>query len=208
MHSSVPSTASIGQHGLVFHRHALANVQPAHLLGQLPAEADVFPLPGRRPAAGQLALAHQEFGGVVGRPAEAHALAGELLDDRPQQRVVLVVLLVREKVRNEHADGPQVGRVPHDHPGLEEHHLVDLARHDHVAHGMPLEIADGGAEAAQPAPLKILADLGQLGIGVADDAQAVDLRALPPQGLDDQQRIAAPAGHQADAGRGERKRAG
>ena len=69
-------------------------------------------------------------------------------------------------------------------------------------HGMPLEVADGGAEAAQPAPLKVLADFGQLGIGMADDAQAVDFRPLPPQGLDDQQRIASPAGHQADAGRG------
>ena len=157
---------------------------------------------GRRSAAGQLALAHQKLGGVVGRPAETHALAGELLHDRPQERVVLVVFLVREEVRKEHADGPQVGRVPHDHPRLEEQHLVDLARHDHVGHGMPLEVADGGAEAAQPAPLKVPADLGQLGIGVTDNAQAEDFRSLPPQGLDDQQRIASPAGHQADAGRG------
>ena len=79
--------------------------------------------------------------------------------------------------------------------GLKSTHLVDLARHDHVGHGMPLEVADGGAEAAQPAPLKVAADFGQLGIGVADNAQAVDFRPLPPQGLDDQERIASPAGH-------------
>ena len=186
------------QRRLVFHRHALANVQPAHLLGQLPAEADVLPLPGRWSAAGQLALAHQKFGGVVGRPAETHALAGELLHDRSQERVVFVVFFVREKVRKEHADGPQVGRVPHDHPRLEEQHLVDLAGHDHVGHGMPLEVTDSGAETAQAAPLKILADLGQLGVGVTDDTQAEDLRTLPPQGLDDQEWITSPAGHQAN----------
>jgi len=41
------------QHRLVFDGHALPNVEPAHLLGHLPAKFDILLLPGRRAAAGK-----------------------------------------------------------------------------------------------------------------------------------------------------------
>ena len=49
------------QHGLVLDGHALADVEPAHLLGDLPAELDVFLLPGRRAAAGKLSFGHEQL---------------------------------------------------------------------------------------------------------------------------------------------------
>ena len=158
-------------------------------------------MPVRRPAAGQLPLAHQQFRRVVGRSAEAHALAGEFGHNRSQERVVFVVLAAGDEVRQKHADGPQVGHVPHDHPRHEEHGLVELAGHDHVGHCVPLKVADGGTELAESTELEIMADVGQIGIGVANNAQAEDIRPLPPQGLGDKQRIASPAGQHADAGR-------
>ncbi len=58
------------QHGLVLHGHALADVEPAHLLGHPPAELDVFLLPGRRAAAGQLSFLHEQLRCVIGRRGE------------------------------------------------------------------------------------------------------------------------------------------
>ena len=193
-----------GQHRLVADGHALPDVEPAHLLGQLPAEADVFPLPGRRPGGGELARADQQLGHVIGGGGEADAHGGELGDNRSQQAVVLAVFAPREEMGDEHADRPQVRHVVQPAPGLKQQHLVDLARHHRVGDAVPLEVAQGGAETGQAAPLEIIAHGGQLRVGVADDAQAIDLPPLPLEGLGDQQRIASPAGHQPDAARGGR----
>ena len=108
-------------------------------------------------------------------------------------------LLPREEVGDEHADRPQVRQDVEPSPRLEEHDLVDLARHHRVAHAVPLEVAEGGAEAGQAAPLEVVAQIGQLRVGHAADAETVDAAALAFQGLGDQQRIASPAGHHAHA---------
>ena len=63
---------------------------------------------------------------------------------------------------------------------------MDLAGHHRLVHFVPLEIADRGPKAGQAHPLKMLADAGQLRIGVSGHAQAVDLIALRVQGFGQQ----------------------
>ena len=167
---------------------------------------DVFPLHVGRAATGQLPLTDQQFRNVIGGLAEVEPFPGEFGDDRPQQRVVLAVLPPGEEMGNEHAQRPQVGQVSHAAPGLEDEHLVDLAGHDDVRHAVPPEVADRGAESGDPAPLEVVAKLGQLRVGVSYDAQAIDLMPLSPQSLDDQHGIAAPTGHEPDAAGRERGR--
>ena len=53
-----------GQHGLVLDGHALADVQPAHLLGHPPAEFDVLLLGEVGPRSRQLAVASTSSSGA------------------------------------------------------------------------------------------------------------------------------------------------
>ncbi len=167
------------QRGLVLDGHALAHVEPSHLLGHLPAELDVFLLPGVRAAAGEVSGADQQLGGVVGRRGEADALGGELVDDGQQQRVVAAVLLSRPEVRQKHADRAQVGQVPQPGPAMEEPGLENLAGHGHFGDPPPPKVADARAELRQPQIAKLVADLRQRRIGVTDHPQAIDFAPLP-----------------------------
>ena len=122
-------------------------------------------------------------------------------DDRQEQRVVLAVLPRGDKMWIEATQRAQVGQVLEPGPALKEQDLVDLAGHRDVAHAVAAKVADRPSEPRQPDPVEVVADLGQRRIGMVLDAQAIDPQALAAQALGDDDRIAAPAGDQADASR-------
>ena len=111
MQASVPSIASTAKALPPFHDDALADVEPAHLLGQSPAELDVLAFQGRRRAASQTSEFHEQLRSKVGGGGEIDSVFRELVDDRPEQRVVATIGAARDEVREEHPKRSPVGHI-------------------------------------------------------------------------------------------------
>ena len=79
-----------GEHGALSHGHALADVEPAHFAGQLPAELDVFFLGGRRAAPGEHSGTHKQLRAKVQGRLDAQAVGREFVDDAEHQVIVTV----------------------------------------------------------------------------------------------------------------------
>ncbi len=109
-------------------------------------------------------------------------------------------LRVSEEVRIKGPRRSPVRQVLQPDPGLVEQHLVKLAGHRRLRDAVAAKVANGAAQLAQADPLKIGTMAGQVRIGMVSPPRQIHVVALPLERLGDHQRIAAPAGDQADAG--------
>ena len=161
-----------GQDVLVLDGDALADVELADLLGEIPAEGDVGVLRRRGLPARQHSRFHEQLRAEVEGRGERQAVLGELVDDREQERVVAVVAAPAEEPG---AEAAPVGREGEHLPGaVHQVGLVDLARHDEPARAVAREEADHLAELGRPAPVEAPGEPRERRVGQAaqpDDDQ-------------------------------------
>jgi hypothetical protein len=181
----------------------LADVEAEQVVHHAPGELDVGLLLGGGLGAGHHADVGHLIGDRDGRVEQGDAELMELIGNGAQHTVRAFVVA---EVLEPHPSGAEVGQVAHEPPGVvHQLGLIDPADHDGVADAPALEGAAPGTEAEDAHFGEGLAELGELGVVLVREAEAVDLVAHVTEALGDHDGKEAAAGDETDArGRGRR----
>ena len=167
-----------GKHGPLAHGHALAHVEAAHLLGQLPAEGDIRLFVGRGATPGQNSCVHEQFRAVIQPPRQRlRPSDAELVDHPQQQRIVAIVAAL---VAEPEPQRPPIGQEPQPAQRREHGRLLNLAGHHDVPDAFVPEAADHPAQTGDAGPIEACDHRLQLGRRFIADADADDRNAQLP----------------------------
>lgn len=201
-----PADAGVGpfdrldrQDGAVFDGDALADVEPPHLFGDVPTEADVAIELGGAVFSGEPPFVGEQFGGEVGRRGHGHGMSLVHLGHRGQQGIVPRVALAAEQQRAEGSEALEVGGVSQPRrAAIEEVGLEKLARHRDFLDAEFAEVADMGTEPADTGPEDVVTEVFEVVIGMVGDGDADDRHLAGDERLGDEDRETTPAGDESD----------
>jgi len=157
MHSSLDGLH--GDHGGFIDHDGLTDIQPAHFFRQSPAEPNVLPLGRGRLAMCEKTVIHEKLRTEVKGRLDLNVVAGELPDDRQQQRIIRFIV---GRVLEQHVERAPIRQVTQPAERVEQGPLLDLSRHDHAVDLLAAIVADGAAQTAEMSRLKVIAQIAKL----------------------------------------------